>query len=144
MDGFRVKHQGELRRLLRYVRPYSRGSWAEFFCSLLMGAADGLVALSIRPLLDVVLNPHSSAQKLPLFTLPWTDHTFNLNSLVPSRIHHVWTVFAIAIVLLFFVERAGRIFRQHADSVCGPCRRHGSSQPGLWQGRAAAGRIFPP
>jgi len=100
----KTNNREQVKRLLRYVRPYAGRLVAGILLLAFMAAADGLVVLSIRPLLDVVLNPHSFAQKLPLFTLPRGGPTFNLNSLVPSRIHNVWTVFGIAIVLLFFAK----------------------------------------
>ena len=66
-----------------------------FPCSLLPESGPLiLTAFSIRPALDVVLNPQSTAQKLTLFQIPWNGHTVYLNSFVPARIRHVWSVFA--------------------------------------------------
>ncbi len=47
----------ELRRLLRYVRPY-RAHW--FWASSLwrlVGLAEGVIALMITPMVDRILNP---------------------------------------------------------------------------------------
>ncbi|MFZ0434294.1 MAG: hypothetical protein WAL86_16520, partial [Candidatus Acidiferrales bacterium] len=97
-------NQRELRRLLGYVRPYSVVMVAGILLMALMAAADGLVLASIRPAFDIVLKPSSWNQQLDLFTLPWIHKTITLNSLVPARIHHVWSVFAVAVVFLFLVK----------------------------------------
>src|SRR5246500_4722405 len=111
MDGLpRLKHQSELRRLLRYLRPYTPLLAGGIFLMMAMGAIEFLTAFSIRPALDVVLNPQSTAQKLTLFQIPWNGHTVYLNSFVPTRIHHVWSVFALALVSLFFMKGLAEFF----------------------------------
>ena len=103
-------NQRELRRLLGYVRPYSVVMVAGILLMALMAAADGLVLASIRPAFDIVLKPSSWNQQLDLFTLPWIHKTITLNSLVPARIHHVWSVFALAVVFLFVVKGVSEFF----------------------------------
>jgi subfamily B ATP-binding cassette protein MsbA len=111
MEGIPLaKHGSELRRLLRYLRPYSPLFAAGILLMMLMGIVEGLVAFAIRPALDVVLNPHSTAQKLVLFQIPWKGDTVYLNSFAPSRIHHVWSVFAVALILLFLVKGLAEFF----------------------------------
>ena len=102
-----MKHQGELRRLLRYLRPYTPLLAGGIFLMMAMGAIEFLTAFSIRPALDVVLNPQSTAQKLTLFQIPWNGHTVYLNSFVPTRIRHVWSVFAVGARVVVFHEGAG-------------------------------------
>src|SRR6202451_1570002 len=111
MDGLpRLKHQSELRRLWRYLRPYTPLLAGGIVLMMMMGAIEFLTAFSIRPALDVVLNPQSSAQKLTLFQIPWSGHTVYLNSFVPARIRHVWSVFAVALVALFFLKGMSEFF----------------------------------
>jgi subfamily B ATP-binding cassette protein MsbA len=111
MEGIpHIQHGKELRRLLRYVRPYSGLMVAGVLLLAFMAAGDGITILSVRPLIDVVLNPQSTAQQLPLFTMPWGGPTVNLNSFVPARIHHVWSVFAIAILFLFLAKGLAEFF----------------------------------
>ncbi len=100
----------QFRRLLRYVRPYSWLLVAGVLLLAFMAACDGLVVLSIRPLVDVVLARHSTAQELPLFTIPWSGRTINLNAFVPARVHYVWSVFAIAIMFLFLAKGVAEFF----------------------------------
>jgi subfamily B ATP-binding cassette protein MsbA len=100
----------EIRRLLQYLTPHAPLLVLGILLMAVMGVADGLVAFALKPALDVILNPQSTAQKLNLFTIPGTSHAIYLNSLVPSRIHHVWSVFAVALLLLFLVKGIAEYF----------------------------------
>lgn len=97
-------------RLLHYVSPHLPLLVAGVVLMAIMGAADFLVAFAIRPALDIVLNPQSTVQKLELFRIPGTQHVVYLNSLVPSRIHHVWSVFALALLFLFLIKGVAEYF----------------------------------
>jgi ATP-binding cassette, subfamily B, bacterial MsbA len=105
-----VEHAGEIRRLLRYVWPYSAWFFAGVTLLAFMALADGLVVLSIRPAVDIVLNPQSVNQRLALFQFPYGGPTIYLNSFVPARIHHVWSVFAVAILLLYLTKGLAEFF----------------------------------
>ena len=105
-----LRERDEIRRLLEYLRPYMPLLILGVLLIAVMGTTDGLAAFAIKPALDVVLNPHSTVQKLALFTIPGTDHVVYLNSFVPSRIHHVWSVFALALLLLFVVKGVAEFF----------------------------------
>lgn len=96
--------KGEIRRLLRYLQPHVPLLACGVVLMALMGVADFLVAFAFKPALDIVLNPQSTLQKLALFQIPGTDRILYLNSFVPTRIHHVWSVFALAFVLLFLIK----------------------------------------
>jgi|SRR5580704_5655507 subfamily B ATP-binding cassette protein MsbA len=106
----KIQHGKELRRLLHYVRPYAPLMAAGVALMAFMAVGDGITILSVRPLIDVVLNPQSTAQQLPLFTIPWGGPTLDLNSFVPARIHHVWSVFAIAILFIFLAKGLAEFF----------------------------------
>jgi subfamily B ATP-binding cassette protein MsbA len=105
-----AKHTGEIKRLLRYVWPYSAWFFAGVILLAFMALADGLVVLSIRPAVDIVLNPQSVNQRLALFQFPYGGPTIYLNSFVPARIHHVWSVFAVAILLLYLAKGLAEFF----------------------------------
>jgi ATP-binding cassette, subfamily B, bacterial MsbA len=96
--------KGEVRRLLRYVALYVAPLSAGILLLAVMAALDGLTILSIRPAVDIVLNPGTLDQRLPLFTVPWGGPTLYLNSFVPARVHYVWSVFSIALLLLFLTK----------------------------------------
>jgi ATP-binding cassette, subfamily B, bacterial MsbA len=92
----------ETRRLFRYVVPHLPLLIGGLVLLAVMAAADGLVVLSIRPAVDIVLTPSTLNQRLALFQIPWGSHpTIYLNWLVPSRIRYVWSVFSIALLFLF-------------------------------------------
>src|SRR5579862_6252054 len=111
MDGTsHVTDRGEILRLLRYSRPYAGLLALGILLMALMAIIEGLVAFSLKPALDIVLNPHSALQTLALFTIPFTNRTITLNSFVPHRIHNVWNVFAISIVLMFLIKGAAEYF----------------------------------
>src|ERR1700730_51377 len=105
-----LRERDEIRRLLEHLRPYMPLLILGVLLIAVMGTTDGLAAFAIKPALDVVVNPHSTVQKLALFKLPGTEHVVYLNSFVPSRIHHVWSVFALALLLLFVVKGVAEFF----------------------------------
>ncbi len=118
MDGIpRVTAHDEIRRLLRYLRPYTPRLAAGIVLIAVMGVVEFLVAFALRPAVDVVLNPHSTTQALTLFQIPWTHHIVDLHSFAPRHFHNVWTVFAVALVLMTIVKGAaeyiGSILIQH-------------------------------
>ncbi len=100
----------ELRRLLRYLAPYTLPLAAGILLMAIMGVAEGLVAFAIKPALDVVLNPLSALQKLVLFQVPGTDRIVYLNDFVPARVHHVWSVFALSLLFIFLVKAIAEYF----------------------------------
>ena len=106
----RMTESAEIRRLLSYLAPFTGALAAGVALMAVMGAADGLVAFAIKPALDVVLIPQSTIQKLVLFQVPGSDHLIYLNSFVPSRVHHVWSVFALALFFIFVVKAVAEYF----------------------------------
>ena len=105
MDGApRLKEKDEIKRLLRYLRPYTGLFALGVLLIAVMGVIDGLAVLAIKPAADVILSPGSTIQKLALFTIPGTTHVVYLNSFVPSRVHWVWSVFALSFLFLFLIK----------------------------------------
>ena len=105
MDGApRLKEKDEIKRLLRYLRPYTGLFALGVLLLAVMGVIDGLAVLAIKPAADVILSPGSTIQKLALFTIPGTTHVVYLNSFVPSRVHWVWSVFALSFLFLFLIK----------------------------------------
>jgi len=106
----RITEREEVRRLLRYVVPHFAPFAGGIVLLAIMAAVDGLVVLSIRPAVDIVLTPSSMNQRLALFTVPWGGPTIYLNSFVPSSVHYVWSVFALALVFLFCIKGLAEFF----------------------------------
>ncbi|HTX15723.1 MAG TPA: ABC transporter ATP-binding protein [Candidatus Baltobacteraceae bacterium] len=109
-DTPQMNERDEIGRLLRYLRPYTTLLALGILLIAVMGVAELIVALAIKPALDVILNPHSTVQKLALFTIPGTQYVVNLNSFVPHRIHHVWSVFAVSLLFLFLIKGLAEYF----------------------------------
>jgi subfamily B ATP-binding cassette protein MsbA len=92
------------------LRPYVVLLAAGVLLMAFMAVADGLVAFAIVPAIDVVLNPHTVVQNLALFKIPHTDRVLDLHFLVPAHIHYVWSVFSVALLLLFFFKAVAEFF----------------------------------
>jgi subfamily B ATP-binding cassette protein MsbA len=63
-----------------------------------VGACEALTALLLGPVFDRVLDPKAESTPIVLFKLPFGAGPFHLQDLVPSSIHNVWTMVAIAII----------------------------------------------
>jgi subfamily B ATP-binding cassette protein MsbA len=90
----------QLKRLFSYVRPYSFRLAIGVVLVAFVAFAEGMVAFMARIAYDFVLTPTAPSSQLPLFTLP-TGRTLYLNEFFPARIHNVWTVFSLALLVLF-------------------------------------------
>ena len=118
IDGSpRVSERKEIRRLLAYLRPYTPRLVSGILLIAVMGVIEFLIAFALRPAFDVILNPHSTTQALVLFQIPYTHRVIDLHSFAPRHFHNVWTVFAVALLLLTLVkgvaEYIGSILIQH-------------------------------
>ncbi len=94
----------ELGRLLRFSRPYTPHLILSVLLMACVGAAQGLMALLIKPLFDRVLNPSSIDKPVLLFTIPIIKHRLFLADLLPASIHNVFTMVATAILAAFFIK----------------------------------------
>ncbi len=102
-------HIHELRQLLRYARPYRARLFLGVGALALVGMSEGIIALMITPLLDRILNPSSDDPHLPLVKLPG-NHVIYLNSFLHSSIHWGWTIFSIALVVIFIAKAIAEYF----------------------------------
>jgi subfamily B ATP-binding cassette protein MsbA len=108
----------EFGRLLRYAMPYKIRLAMGVVCLSVVGLSEGLIALMITPIFDRVLNPTAPDSRLLLIKNPLTHQAIYLNSFLPSRIHSVGTLFAIAILTVFIgkglAEFLGNVLVQYA------------------------------
>src|SRR5579872_618395 len=93
-----------MNRLLRFVRPYSAPLLLSVILMAAVGAAQGLMAVLIGPIFDRVLKPDSPDAPVLLFKIPIFNHPVNLQDLLPSAIHNIWTMVFIAILGAFTVK----------------------------------------
>jgi ATP-binding cassette, subfamily B, bacterial MsbA len=94
----------ELGRLLRFSRPYTPHLIFSVVLMACVGAAQGLMALLIRPVFDRVLNPSSAETPVLLFTVPIVHYKLFLADLMPPSIHNVFTMVATAILAAVFLK----------------------------------------
>src|SRR6266851_4482474 len=107
----------QLKRLLRYARPYRLQLVASVVMMALVGALDAFRILLIGPILDRVLNPASQSRDLALFP---GSNALRVQQLVPSYFHiqNPWSVVAFALVaatvLKGIFDYAGTYLVNHA------------------------------
>jgi subfamily B ATP-binding cassette protein MsbA len=99
----------QLKRLFSYVRPYSFRLAVGVLLVAFVAIADGLVAFMARIAWDYVLTPTAPSSQLPLFTIPGGG-TIYLNQFFPARIHNVWTIFSLALVVLYVSKGIAEYF----------------------------------
>jgi ATP-binding cassette, subfamily B, bacterial MsbA len=99
----------QLRRLFSYVRPYTFRLSIGVLLVAFVAIADGLVAFMARIAWDYVLTPSAASSQLPLFTIPG-GRTIYLNQFFPARIHNVWTIFSLALVVLYVSKGVAEYF----------------------------------
>ena len=93
-----------LLRLLGYARRY----WPHLLGSVVLmaaaGAAQGALALLIRPIFDRVLNPNPPAGPTSLLAQPIFHRQLYLEQFVPLHGRTIWTMVAVAIVAVFLIK----------------------------------------
>jgi ATP-binding cassette, subfamily B, bacterial MsbA len=99
----------QLKRLFSYVRPYTFRLAVGVLLVAFVAMADGLVAFMARIAWDYVLTPTAASSQLPLFTIPG-GRTIYLNQFFPARIHNVWTIFSLALVVLYVSKGVAEYF----------------------------------
>ncbi|MFM2129950.1 MAG: hypothetical protein RL477_1496 [Pseudomonadota bacterium] len=94
----------ELRRLLRYAKPYSGYLFISVFLMACVGAAQALTARLIVPIFDRVLDPQSADAPVKLFNIPGFNYDIYLDAFMPAAIHNVWTMVATGILAVFLIR----------------------------------------
>jgi subfamily B ATP-binding cassette protein MsbA len=89
------------KRLLGFVRPYTFRLAVGVVLLGFVALAEGAVALLIVPIFDRVLNPTSSDSNVLLFKVPFGGPPLYVNHLFPHRIHNVWPIVSISLLVLF-------------------------------------------
>ena len=106
MEVDRQPHVKRIWRLLAYMRPYAAFSLLSVVLMAVVGALAAFRVLLVKPIFDNVLSPDAPTRGLLAFHLPLFRHTFDLQFLVPHRIHNAWAVVAYALVVSALVRSA--------------------------------------
>jgi subfamily B ATP-binding cassette protein MsbA len=106
-------------RLLGFVRPY----WSPLTLSVILmaiaGAGHAMMPVLIGPVFDRVLDPASPDSPLRLFTNPFTREPVYLQQFVPAGIHNVWTMVAVAILVVMLVKGLADYFGNYVVNSVG-------------------------
>ncbi|GAC1618529.1 MAG: lipid A export permease/ATP-binding protein MsbA [Candidatus Acidiferrum sp.] len=94
----------QMKRLLGYVRPYKFWMALGIVSLAVVALAEGAIAFLIVPIIDRVLTPSASDSNLPLFKVPAGGPMIYLNHFFPPRIHNVWTVVCISLLIVFVMK----------------------------------------
>jgi ATP-binding cassette, subfamily B, bacterial MsbA len=92
------------RVLLRFTRPYWPLLLLSVFLMALAGASHAMMAVLIRPVFDLVLNPVRTSGATRLFTLPFGGPTVHLEDFAPAWLHDEWQLVAFAILTVFLLR----------------------------------------
>ncbi len=94
----------EFWRLLRFVGPH----WLVLLVGMVLmagaGAAHGMVALLIRPVLNRVLDPAAANLPVVLLTIPKIGKQIYLEQITPPGVHNIFTMVAFAILATFVTK----------------------------------------
>ncbi len=93
----------QLKRLLSYAAPYRFSMTAGVLLLLVVGVAEAVIGLMIKPIIDRVLNPAAPDSDVLLFRLP-NGFAVYLNHFFPHSIHNVWAVVSISLLVVFVVK----------------------------------------
>ena len=66
----------QLKRLLGYVKPYRLSMSAGIALLVVVGLAEAIIGLMIKPIIDRVLNPAAPDSNVLLFTIPYGGPRF--------------------------------------------------------------------
>ncbi len=91
-------------RLLGYARRYTPVLALAVALMMVSGAGRALLPVLLKPVFDRVLEPSSPEARVPLPVPKWTGVELYLDQLIPFPIHNVWTLVAVAILMVFFVK----------------------------------------
>jgi subfamily B ATP-binding cassette protein MsbA len=106
-------------RLAAYARRYSLALLLSVFLMLVSGAGRAMLPVLLKPVFDRVLDPASPETRVPLPVPQWLGFQIFLDQLVPFEVHNVWTLVAIAILLVFLVKGIADYFGNYMVSYVG-------------------------
>jgi subfamily B ATP-binding cassette protein MsbA len=109
----------QIRRLLSFLRPYTLRFIVAVVLMAVVGACEALTALLIGPVFDRVLDPRAESTPILLFKFPFGGGPVYLQDFLPSYIHNVWTMVAIAIITVTVVKGLAEFFGTYSINFIG-------------------------
>ncbi len=102
-----------LGRLLSCIRPHSGWLLAGVVLLAAVGTLEGLTALLVRPLVQLVLEPGAASQEIVLLELPALNRTFYLQDFVPLPVTTAALLVVATIVLVFAAKAVSEYLGQY-------------------------------
>jgi len=93
-------------RLLGYMRPYSLYLFSSVLLMAVYAAMAGFRVMLIKPIIDNLLSPTASADKLLNFSIPYTHWHIHMQSFLPLKLQSAWAIVALALVGSAIVKSA--------------------------------------
>jgi ATP-binding cassette, subfamily B, bacterial MsbA len=94
----------EFLRLISYARRYVAQLVAAVVLMTAAGAATGIMATLVGPILYNALDTQHGNEPVKLYTDPIFHHTFYLSDFFPARFHNVWDMLAYMVLGVFFLK----------------------------------------
>jgi subfamily B ATP-binding cassette protein MsbA len=109
----------QVQRLLGFIRPYSFRLFMAVCLMVVVGASQGITALLIKPIFDQVLTPDADTSTIVLFQIPYFHRAIYLQDIFPHRIHNVWAVIAITIIVVALAKGISEFFATYFINYIG-------------------------
>jgi subfamily B ATP-binding cassette protein MsbA len=106
-------------RLLGYARRYTPVLVLAVVLMMISGAGRAMLPVLLKPVFDRVLEPSSPEARVALPVPRWAGFQLYLDQLIPLPIHNVWTLVAVAILMVFFVKGIADYFGNYLISYAG-------------------------
>ncbi len=106
-------------RLLGYSRRYTPALLVAVLLMLVSGAGRAMLPVLLKPVFDRVLAPSSPDARVELPIPGSFGFKLYLDQLVPFDIHNVWTLVAVAILLVFLTKGIADYFGNYLVSYVG-------------------------
>jgi len=106
-------------RLLAYARRYTPVLALAVLLMMISGAGRAMLPVLLKPVFDRVLEPSSPEARVALPVPKWAGFELYLDQLIPFPIHNVWTLVAVAILVVFFTKGIADYFGNYLISHAG-------------------------
>jgi subfamily B ATP-binding cassette protein MsbA len=94
----------EFLRLISYARRYVAQLAAAVVLMTAAGAASGMMAVLVGPILYNALDTKHGNEPVTLYTVPVVHHSFYLSDFFPASFHNVWNMLAYMVLGVFFLK----------------------------------------
>ena len=109
----------ELVRLLGYARRYTPALILAVVLMVISGVGRTMLPILLKPIFDRVLQPDSADTRVAIPFPAFTGIHLYLDQIIPFNIHNVWTLVAVAILVVFLLKGIADYFGNYLVSYSG-------------------------